>query len=144
MCTPSVICANLFVLCVEHQRSERAWKILVTCWTLMMFHGCGFESVVAIFHAYSCSYSIEAYVDAWATVTANSRWCPWNVLNVHATRSSRLSLHWCSVHKMNEFAQGGKEPGWRLTSYMLLLLSLIYSCQHSFTLASCSELASSP
>ena len=40
-----------FILCAED---------FVTCWTLMTFHGRGFELVVEVTHAYSRSYSTEA------------------------------------------------------------------------------------
>ena len=56
---PSV---NSLILCAEDQQRNRAWKILVTCWTSMLFRGHGFELVVGIANAYWHSYMIKAWI----------------------------------------------------------------------------------
>ena len=56
----SLLTWNSLHSCVEDERRESAWKILVMSWTLMTFHGHSFELVVGVAHAYSFSYLIEA------------------------------------------------------------------------------------
>ena len=100
---------------------ERAWKILVTCCTLMTFHGHSFELVGQVTHV-----STNASIDyerqyMWASPTTNSKPRPWNVINVqHVTKIFKvLSLCWSSVHKMNQFAQGERESGSSLGHYQI-------------------------
>ena len=74
-------------LCVENKMMERAWKTLFMCWTLMMFHGHGFELVVGVVHTSARLWDqscMNNYV--WVTPTTSSKPRAWNVSVQHVTK----------------------------------------------------------
>lgn len=54
------------------------------------------------------------------TPTTNSKQCPYNIINVQNLPGSlSLSVYIHSPEKMNEFAQGGREPVLRLDIFYM-------------------------
>ena len=72
--------------------------ILVTCWTLMTFHGHDSELGTRAAHAYSYLYTIEACMGAGQPQPLIQNHGLWNIINVQEEHMPKifqaLSLHY--------------------------------------------------
>ena len=113
-----------FNLYMEHKWKERPLEILVTCLTLMMFHGHGFELHEAVWFAHTYALAQAHACLGWCmSASMHGRPLPLILKTIsmerhcnvqHMTKIFQaLSLCLSSTHKLN-FAWGGGDPGLKL------------------------------
>ena len=83
---------------------ERVWKVLVLCWTLIMFHGHGFELVVEVTHAYyyTCfhTHKYAHMVEDWMHAHA---WVTQPLIQSHVHVTSLISNMWLKSFKLSPY-----------------------------------------
>ena len=119
----------LSLLCMEDKQSERVWKIFILCWTLMMFHGHGFELAVGFAHVsvHACLDCNIEYKHDWVCMGKPYQNHVHEMSSMSNNHMTKSSLPPFIVHR--NFAWWGREPG----SKLITIILCIHTCMPMLT-----------